>query len=163
MPSIPQKSPAVRQGFRGSCNRLLCVVDRRVEFRSGLLRLIAVVEGEQRLPSSAEMVGAEGVERMRPLRCEQRWRCERLDLLIAMIAIIAPRIEVRPVRQLGARLKADKGGKVPIPAVRVAGLHEIGPVGLHIGRQRRLRGGERRAEVEDVLEFGCVLRSGREA
>ena len=131
-----------------------------------MLRLIAVVEGEQRLPSSTEMVRPEAVERMRPLRREQRWRCERLDLLVAIIAIIvmiAPRIEVRPVRQLGARLKADKGGKVPIPAVRVAGLHEIGPVGPHIGRQRGLRGGERRAEVEDVLEFGCVLRSRREA
>jgi len=78
----------VRQGFRDSCDRLLCVVDRRLEFRSGLLLLVAVVEGEQRLPGSAEMVGREGVERMRPLRCEQRWRCERLDLWIAIIAII---------------------------------------------------------------------------
>jgi hypothetical protein len=151
-----KKSPAVRQGVRGSCNRLLCVVDRRLEFRSGLLRLIAVVEGEQRLPRSAEMLGTEGVERMRPLRCEQPLRCERLDLLTAL------GIEVRPERQLGARRpEADKGGKTP--AVRIAGLHEIGPVGLYIGRQRRLRGGERRAEVEDVREFGCVLRSRGEA
>src|ERR1700681_3308182 len=106
LPGAPKKSPAVRQGFRGSCDRLLGAVDRRSEFGSGLLRLIAIVEGEQRLPSSAEMIGPEAVERMRPLRCEQRWRCERLDLLIAIIAIIvmiAPRIEVRPVRQLGAR------------------------------------------------------------
>ena len=122
------------------------MVDRRLEFGSGLLRLIAVVEGEQRLPGRAEMIRTESVERMRPLRCGQPWRCERLDFLtslgnVAITVMIAPRIEVRPVRQLGRlRLKADQGGKIITPApVRIARLHEIGPVGLHIGRQRRLR------------------------
>jgi len=131
------------------------VVDRRLEFGSGLLRLIAVIEGEQRLPSSAEMLGPEGVEGIRPLRCDQPWRCKRLDLKVLSI-------EVLPERQLVARrLEADKGGITPV--IGIAGLHEIGPVGLHLVRQRRLRGGEVRPEVEDVLKFGCVLRGRREA
>src|ERR1700759_5299972 len=156
MSGAPKKRPAVRQGVRGSCDRWLCLVDRRLEFRSRLLRLIAVVEGEQRLPSRAEMVVPEAFERLRSLRRK------RLDLVIALaLALIS--IELRPVRQpVARRPEADKDGKTT-RAVRIAGLHEIGPVGLHIGRQRRLRGGERRAEVEDVLEFGCVLRSRREA
>src|SRR5512144_2313520 len=115
MPGAPKKSPAARQG-RGYRNRSLWVVDRRLEFRSGLLRLISVVEGEQRLPSITEMVGPEAVERMRPSRCEQRWRRQRLGRLIAVIAIVAiivmisPRMEARPVRQLGARRpQADQG------------------------------------------------------
>jgi len=103
----------VRQGVRGSCDRLLCVVDRRLEFRSGLLRLIAVVEGKQRLPSSAEMVGPEALERIRPLRCEQRWRCERLDLLIAMIVIIVPRTS-------GVRCRVEKVGTVSFDAMPMA-------------------------------------------
>ena len=73
------------------------------------------------------------------------WR--RYDLVkefvfavIAVTVMIAPRVEVRPVRQLALRLKADQGGKIiPSAPVRIAGLHEIGPVGLHLARQRRLR------------------------
>lgn len=72
---------------------MLCVVDRRLEFRSGLLRLVAVVEGEQRLPRFAEMLAREGVERMRPARCEYACRFERLDH--------AEAIEERPERRLG--------------------------------------------------------------
>src|SRR5690349_5553077 len=107
------------------------------------------------------MVVPEGFERLRALRRE------RLDLLIAIaLALITLGIELRPVRQpVARRPEADKDGKITIatPAVRIARLHEIGPVGLHFGRQRRLRGSERRAEVEDVLEFGGVLGSRREA
>jgi hypothetical protein len=76
-----------------------------LEFRSGLLRLIAVVEGEQRLPGSAEMLGPEGVEGIRPLRCEQPWRCERLDLIVLGV-------EVRPHWQRGARRAEADGGSM---------------------------------------------------
>src|ERR1700743_596384 len=106
------------------------------------------------------MVVPEAFERLRPLRCK------RLDLLIAVaLALITLGIELRPVRKpVARRPEADKDGKITIatPAVRIAGLHEIGPVGLHIGRKRRLRWRERRAEIEDVLEFRCVLGSRRE-
>ena len=150
--ALPKKSPDARQGVRGFREM------RRspLTFRSGLLRLVAVVEGEQRLPSTAEMLGPEGVERMRPSWRQERWRCERLDPLISKAK------EVRPQRRLGVqRPEVDKDVKAA--EVRIAGLHEIGPVGLHIGRERRLRRGKRRAEVEDVLKFGSVLRSRREA
>src|ERR1700678_2178129 len=46
---------------------IACAIDRPLEFRSGLLRL----NGEQRLPGMAEMLGREGIEWLRPLRCEQ--------------------------------------------------------------------------------------------
>jgi len=101
------------------------------------------------------MLGPEGAERSRPLRCEQGLRCKQLDLIVLDV-------EVRPGRQRGARrAEADKGGNTSV--VRIAGLYEIGPVGLHLVRERRLRGGERCLEVEDVSEFGGVLRSRREA
>ena len=63
-----KKSPAVRQGFRGSCDRLLYRGRSPWQLGSGLLRLVAVVEGEQWLPSRAEMIGTEGRNRMWPLR-----------------------------------------------------------------------------------------------
>src|SRR5581483_2660851 len=94
----PRKTPCREAGRPSSCDRLLCSVDRRLEFRSGLLRLIAVVEGEQRLPGRAEMVVPEAFERLRPLRRE------RLDLLIApALALITLGIELRPVQQPVAR------------------------------------------------------------
>ena len=62
-------------------------------------------------------------------------------VIVAIIVMISPRMEARPVRQLGARRpQADQGGKIILAVpVGIAGLHEIGPVGLHVGRQRRLR------------------------
>ncbi len=76
MAGAPQKKPCREAGRPNLLRSISLLVDRRWEFGSGLLRLIAVIEGEQRLPSSAEMVGPEAVERMRPLRCEHRWRRE---------------------------------------------------------------------------------------
>jgi hypothetical protein len=63
----PEKSPAVRQGFPRLLRSIALRGRSPSQFGSGLLRLIAVVEGEQRLPSIAEMRGPEGAERMRPL------------------------------------------------------------------------------------------------
>src|SRR6185369_6728560 len=87
--------------------------DRLLQFRSGLLRLVAIVEGEQRLPRTAEMIGTEGGDRMRPLRVGQPCRCERLDLEVVSI-------EVLPERQLSA--VAGEDDKIPV-VVRIAGLH----------------------------------------
>src|SRR5437868_4650861 len=125
-------SPAGPSASLGDISYSGIMADRRLAFGSGLLRLVAVVEGEQRLPGRAEMFATEAVERTRPLRCEQRWRRERLHILIVMITprtivVIAARIEVRPVRQRGARRpEADQCRKIiPAAAVRIAGPDEI--------------------------------------
>src|SRR6516225_11352876 len=61
----PRKSPAVRQGVQGSFEALFKALAIALRGRSplqcgsGLLRLVAVVEGEQWLPGRAEMIGTE--------------------------------------------------------------------------------------------------------
>src|ERR1700722_10587751 len=70
-PSTPEKKPCREAGHSRLSQNALCGRSP-LGFRSGLLRLVAVVEGEQRLPSIAEMLDPEGVERMRPSRCQQR-------------------------------------------------------------------------------------------
>src|ERR1700679_3216017 len=105
----------IELGFLGSGDRSLCAIDRPWEFRSGLLRL----NGEQRLPGMAEMLGREAIEWLRPLRCEQ------------MYLTAEEGVEGQPERR----------EVMLAPEARNAGLHEIGPVGLHIGCNPRLRGG----------------------
>ncbi len=47
--------------------------------------------------------------------------------------------------------------------IRVAGVHEIPPVGLHLAGELMLIGAERRAEIEQELELGGMLGRGRVA
>src|SRR3984885_10150143 len=100
--------------------------------------LLSRLGRNERLPDSAEVLLSEVEERVR-----DPWpRSQALDR--------SEEVEREPKRGVSRQ-------------IRVPGIHEVPPVGLHLTGKLLLVGAERRTEIEQELQLRSMLRSARKA